>query len=269
MTQSAPVTNVARTADRFAHAARHYTTGRPGYPAGLIGRVADLVELGPKDRVLDLGSGSGFLAIGFAAHAGQVAAIDPSPEMRDAARSNAAAAGVAIDVIEGSSYTLGDSLGRFRLVTIGRAFHWMDRADTLRRLETLVEPDGAVALFSDTLPDVPANAWSEAYDRVREKYSAQDRLGPQARSSSLSHEALLMASAFDHVERHAVIERRVTPLAHFVDRVLSFGATWTGSRSSLVQEVRDDIHAALTPFAVDGAIHEVVEGRAVIAWRSR
>ena len=50
-------------------------------------------------------------------------------------------------------------LGRFKLVTIGRAFHWMDRPATLGLLDALVEAGGAVALFGETYPDVAENAW--------------------------------------------------------------------------------------------------------------
>jgi len=269
------VANADRSAARFRSAAAYYTTGRPSYPRLLIERVAELVGVERGHRVLDLGTGPGFLAIGFAAHSDHVTAIDPSPDMLDAARANAAASGAAITVAQGSSYDLAADLGPLRLVTIGRAFHWMDRADTLRRLDALIEPGGAVALFSDKSPNVPANAWDAAYGRVREKHSAADRLGPETRATPLGNEAVLLESAFDAIERHSVFERRATPIARFVDRVLSFGATWTGARDGAVEEARiraevtADITAALTPYAVDGIVHEVVEGQAVIARRSR
>jgi len=273
MTHTVP--NANRSAERFRSAAAYYTTGRPGYPSLLIERVAELIGLERGHRVLDLGTGPGFLAIGFAAHSDHVTAIDPSPDMLEATRANAAANGVDITVALGSSYDLAAELAPLRLVTIGRAFHWMDRANTLRRLDELIEPGGAVALFSDKSPAVPANAWDEAYSKVREKHSAADRLGPETRATPLSNDAVLLDSAFDAIERHSVFERRATPLARFVDRVLSFGATWTGAEDGPAEEARvraevtADIQAALSPFATDGIIHEVVEGQAVIARRSR
>jgi hypothetical protein len=41
-------------------------------------------------------------------------------------------------LIDGGSDDLGSGLGHFRIVTIGRSFHWMDRAETLRRLNGLI-----------------------------------------------------------------------------------------------------------------------------------
>ena len=47
---------------------------------------------------------------------------------------------------QGGSYDLTPDMGPFRLVTIGRAFHWMDRAATLAMLDRIVAPAAAVAL---------------------------------------------------------------------------------------------------------------------------
>ena len=118
--------------DRFREASRYYTTGRPKYPKLLARRVAELVGLA-GENVLDLGTGPGFLAIDFASLANTVTAIDPSPEMLAAASRNAERARVQIKLVHGSSYELGSHLGRFKLVTIGRAFHWMDRKPSRSR----------------------------------------------------------------------------------------------------------------------------------------
>ncbi len=256
-------------ADRFRRASQHYTTGRPAYPALLISRVAELVGLRPPHHVLDLGTGPGFLAIDFAAHAARVTAVDPSSEMLHVARRNAERAGVDIDFVQGRASDLAPPWGRFHLVTIGRAFHWMDREDALRRLDDVVEPGGAVVLFSDRTPDVPANAWAAGFRKIREKYAAADHQRQELHASAEHNDAILLASAFDAVERHSVLERRATPLGHFVDRVLSFSSTWIGAEPSLINAVEEDVRAELSGYAIDGIIPEVIEGRAVIARRSR
>jgi SAM-dependent methyltransferase len=259
----------AEATERFRNASQYYTTGRPTYPPLLIDRVADLIGLQRTDRVLDLGTGPGFLAIDFAPRAGHVTAIDPSADMLGVARTNAARAVVDVTFVQGSSYDLDPGFGQFRLVTIGRAFHWMDREDTLRRLDGLVEPGGAIVLFSDKSPDVPANAWTAAYRAVLDRYSAEDKLGASSRASLPSHDAVLLTSPFDAIERHSVVERRATPLERFADRLLSLGAAWTGLDPSRVLDATNEILAALAPYAREGIIHEVVEGQALIARRSR
>ncbi len=133
---------------RFASAAQHYLAGRPPYAKGLISRIAEELHLGAEDAVMDLGCGPGQLAMLFAPFVKSVLAIDPSAEMLEVAR-HAAAGADNIHFRTGSSFDIGPELGTFRLVTIGRAFHWMDRPGTLRRLDAMVERDGAVALFSE------------------------------------------------------------------------------------------------------------------------
>ena len=61
-------------------------------------------------------------------------------------------------------------MGPFRLVAMGRAFHWMDRAATLAMLDRIVTPDGGVALFHDAHPPVAENGWFKTLCDVQDKY---------------------------------------------------------------------------------------------------
>jgi SAM-dependent methyltransferase len=253
---------------RFRHASRYYTTGRPTYPKLLIERVVDLIGLRHEDRVLDLGTGPGFLAFDFASYAGDIMAIDPSPDMLEVARVNAAQTGADVIFFEASSEDLEPSYGRFHLVTIGRAFSWMDRTDTLQRLDELIDPDGAVVLFTDKTPDVPANAWAPAFRKIREKYASLDENRAETRVAAQSNESFLFASPFNNVERLCVSERRATPVERLVDRILSFGSTWTRADATRAQAVDREVRSALAPYAIDGIIHEVIEGEAIVARRS-
>ena len=72
---------------------------------------------------------------------------------------------------QGGSYELTPEMGPFRLVTIGRAFHWMDRAATLAMLDRIVAPGGAVAFFHDAHPDVPENRWFKTLREVGDRYA--------------------------------------------------------------------------------------------------
>lgn len=71
------------------------TPGRFAYFLGVLGRRSGADVSG--SRVLDIGSGGGFLAERFAALGCQVTGIDPSPASVDAARAHAAGRGLRID----------------------------------------------------------------------------------------------------------------------------------------------------------------------------
>ena len=253
---------------RFQSAAAYYLAGRSPYAAGLIARVAERCCLGPADRLLDLGCGPGQLAVAFAPFVGGVVAIDPEPEMLRAATTAATEARVTIEFIQGSSYDLGPRLGMFRLVTIGRAFHWMDRVDTLRRLAAIVEPEGAVALFHDTHPKLPENRWQSDYKALIDGYAAGDPMRKLHKSPDwIPHEAVLLDSPFARLERIGVIERRRTPVDRLVDRALSMSSTSPQRIGPRADDLIRELRALLAGVATDGMVTEVIESQALLAFR--
>jgi len=255
--------------NRFKNPARYYTTGRPFYPKLLARRVAELVKLSRTDSVLDLGTGPGFLAIDFAPLAKSVTAIDPAEEMLQVARQNAERAGVQIKFVKGSSFELSPQLGRFKLVTIGRAFHWMDGDQTLTALDALLERGGAVSLYGERYPEVEQNVWHHEFQALVDSYATDDPARARIRDNA-SHESVLLRSAFDHLERISVLELRKTPVEHFVDRALSFGATWDGRPGSREDDLAGEVRKLIARFAAaDGSVHEVVEGHALIGFRAK
>jgi SAM-dependent methyltransferase len=254
---------------RFRSAAQYYLSGRPSYSSLLIQRVVELCNLKGEDRILDLGCGPGQLAMAFACFVREVTALDPEPEMLEIARKNAISGRFKIRFIQGGSYDLGPQLGLFQTATIGRAFHWMDRAATLSLLDTMIEPEGAVALFNDSHPDVPDNTWHDSYEKLIERYAEGDFERQKRRSPEwLRHEGILLASPFRELERISIIEKRHTPVERFMDRALSLSITSRerlgGKADNLVNEMRE----LMASFALDGVVTEVVESTALIARRN-
>jgi hypothetical protein len=184
--------------------------------------------------------------------------------MLEAARQVAADANARIELIEGSSFDLGAHLGMFDVVTIGRAFHWMDRQDTLRRLDTLIEPAGAIVLFNDTHPDVPENAWYKRYSELVDGYTNSDAVIP---AQHLRHEAVLLNSPFDRLVRTGVIERRVVPIERLVDRALSMSTSSPERLGPLSDRLAQDLLTEMAHFATNGNVVEVIESQALIARR--
>ena len=253
---------------RFQSAASHYAAGRPFYSPRLIRRLVEVAGLRSTDRVMDLGCGPAPLAIALVPFAGAVTAIDPEPEMLRLGAENAAKAGVTITFVEGSSYDLGPKFGRFRLVAIGRAFHWMDRADTLRRLDEMIEPGGLIALCHSSHPDLPENAWLKAYDAVTGRYKDEDPDRAKRKSPEWPRdETVLLRSAFSRLERISAIELRSTPVERVVDRALSMSSTTPLRLGEAAAALAREVRAALAPFAAESAIAEIVESEALLAFR--
>jgi SAM-dependent methyltransferase len=258
---------------RFQTAAQHYLAGRPAYAARLIARVAEICGLGPTregvlrttDRVMDLGCGPGQLGRAFAPYVSEVVGIDPEPAMLALAREGSPAN---CSWHEGSSYDLGPALGRFRLVTMGRSFHWMDRVETLRRLDLMVEEGGAIALFHDRHPEVPENSWRAEFKAMIERWSEGDEQRARRRGPGwVPHISMLLESAFCRLEEVAVIERRVVSADTLVERAFSMSSTAparVGERASVLE---GEIRALAERFSGDGGVVEVVGTYALVAGR--
>lgn len=252
---------------RFRSTVPHYLAGRPAYAPALIARVAQLCGLSRACRVLDLGCGPGQLAIAFAPYAGSVLAVDPEPEMLRAARTAANGASN-IEFREASSEDLGPAFGSFRMAVIGRAFHWMDRAETLRRLDRMIAPQGAVVLFGDDHPRVPDNRWRRDYRALIDAYAQGDPARERRRRAGYwQHETVLLASAFHELERVGIIERRRIETERLVDRALSMSSTSPARLGTRAGEFADRIREFAAGRAVGGLVTEVVESVALIARR--
>jgi trans-aconitate methyltransferase len=255
-------------ARRFRAAAPHYLAGRPAYAARLIGLVARLTGLGVEDRVMDLGCGPGQLAAAFAPEVSEVIAIDPEPEMLRIADARFGTIGN-IRFIRGSSFELPAGLGPLRLVTMGRSFHWMDRATTIELLDGMIEPGGVIALFGSETVDVPENAWVKEYQALVRRYGETDATHVRRRSGVwVRHEAILLDSSFSTLEQVAVIERHQVTIEHMVDRAFSRSSTAPDRLGDAAPRLAREIEALLCPIAHDGVLIEVVATNALLAWRA-
>ncbi|MBV9220353.1 MAG: methyltransferase domain-containing protein [Methylobacteriaceae bacterium] len=256
--------------DRFQSTVPFYVAHRPRYPAALIAEVAGRSGLTSVHRVLDLGCGPGFLAVAFAAVCGcEVVGIDPDPAMLAAARHEAASAGVNVRFTEGSSYDLSPAMGVFRFVAMGRSFHWMDRAATLKTLDAMVESGGAVCLFSENHERSRENRWQDVLRKVQHDFVGASS-SEQLRSDPNwdSHAAVLLDSAFPLLERIALIERRAGTVEGLVGRSLSMSMTSPQALGDRLADFTATLRARLLELYPSGRLAEIIEFSALMARRS-
>ncbi len=264
MAQIAPI-----IPDRFTSAIPHYVSGRPRYSDRLIAKLADETKLTPSSRVLDLGCGPGSLTIPLSRYAGTTIGIDIDPEMIATAEAAAKDAGAVIDWRVGTSFDLDSALAPLDLVTIARAFHWMDRQATLQRLDTLIAPAGSIALVNTELHSAPELKWHDAFEELRTGHGRFDDFYRWRKGNDWeAHQSVLLRSPFSVVESISVFEKRMTPLDEIVARALSFSANSPAALGEDGRRVYEHaVRARMLSLSPEGIFPEIVETVAIIAKR--
>ncbi|HEY3778474.1 MAG TPA: class I SAM-dependent methyltransferase [Rhizomicrobium sp.] len=254
---------------RFRGNVPYYARYRLPYPDALIRRILAAAGLGRGDAVLDLGAGPGLLAIPLARAQMAVTAVDPEPEMLAVLHEAAVEAGLAIDIRQGSSFEMPQGIGPFRLVTIGRAFHWMDRSAILDRLDRLIVPGGAIALVHDDHPATVENAWRSALRDLADRYGRAEM--PHVRASRSqgyrTHESVLMDSPFSQLERVGIVVRRSLSADDVVGLAYSLSVLSPERLGARARAFETELRAELACLAPDGRFTEIAELSALIAKR--
>jgi ubiquinone/menaquinone biosynthesis C-methylase UbiE len=166
--------------DTFRGTAWYYARFREGYPKEFFDLIQHKFTLLKSDRILDLGCGTGQIAIPICSQVKEVVAMDPEPEMIAEGKNQAAIQGARNIVwVEGGSEdlsTIGNTLGRFKLVTMGNSFHWMDREKILEELYEMIIGDGGIAIVGNTsIWTKTTNGWQLIVKAVISKWLGEER----------------------------------------------------------------------------------------------
>lgn len=254
---------------RFASTVALYEELRPPYPAEFFRNVAQKLTLGKQHRLIDLGTGPGLLALGFAPYVGHIVGVDPEPAMLAAAREAARRASQIFTLIEGKAEELPDDIGTFDVVTIGRALHWMDRDVMSARLERLVAPNGRIIVCSSYPAADGRNPWLDEYNKARRFWSAAS-LWSESGSGARTHRDL---AAFFRGTRFHVADVIKLKTSHEISvrdlarRVLTFSSSSPDVLGERVEAMLRDVQAHLLPLAREGLLTEVVVSAAQVAVR--
>lgn len=129
----------------YRGSAPYYVCGRLPYAPGLADRLAGLLALDGRGRLIDVGCGPGVLTLGLAHLFAEAVGVDPDLGMLAEAERRATKAGIAnARWVRARAEELTPDLGLFRVATFGQSFHWMDRDRVAAIVFALLEPGGAL-----------------------------------------------------------------------------------------------------------------------------
>lgn len=160
----------------FGQTAQDYAKYRAGFPDAFFERLSAFGIGEPDQRVLDLGTGTGTLARGFARRGCEVTALDLAPELLEEARRLDYEAGVSVEYMVAEAEEPGLMDGAFDVVSAGQCWHWFDREKVAREVLRLLVAGGRLVIAHFDWIPLPGNV-VEATERLIERHNPSWNLG--------------------------------------------------------------------------------------------
>jgi SAM-dependent methyltransferase len=127
---------------------------RPAYPEILIRHLSELAG-GAGGRVLDLGAGTGHLAVPLAGQGHRVTAVEPARAMLAELKVWADGQKISIAAVNASAEHTGLPDGAFDLVLAADVLHWLDPELAGREVARLLRSGGLLVVIEAQLGDTP------------------------------------------------------------------------------------------------------------------
>lgn len=154
----------------FGLTAEDYAKHRAGFPDAFFERVFDDGIVKAGDSLVDLGTGTGTLARGFAQRGCNVIGLDISAQLLEQAKDLGEQAGLSVDFRFAKAEATGLPDDSFDVVSAGQCWHWFDRPIAAAEVKRILKPDGHVVIAHfDWLP-LKDNIVDET-ERLIQKYN--------------------------------------------------------------------------------------------------
>jgi len=254
----------------FASTACYYARYRPGYPQSFFDYLVETFRLDGTGTLLDLGCGTGQLALPLARRFSSVIALDPEPEMLEAGAALAAERGVDnIRWVAGSDRDVSSGMGPLRMVTIGRAFHWMDRETLLPTLYELLEDNAPLVLTAEETESFEPENWKAVVNGVVKEF-----LGEQRRAGDSVYvppperfEQTLSKSIFGGYEEVTFPEVRTWTVEQIIGHLFSTSFSSRRLLGDRADEFERVLRERLEEFNPSGEFFERVKVQALVSVR--
>lgn len=253
----------------FSGAEDYYAWYRPDYPEALYEAIVSHFALDGSGMLLDLGTGTGHVALALHEHFESVDGVDMNAAMLAYARQDATAGEIEnVRWHQSSAESFEAEAGRYRLVTIGNAIHWMDGDAVLAGCHEWTSEGGGIALL-----DMPG-LWTPDMELGREPWIGtlgdvvRRHLGERRRAGSgyyeraeRSHEELLQNSPFESISSGS----RSQTVTWALDEVIGYlYSTSFANRELLgdrVEAFESDLRSALLELEPSGRFPRTLEAR--------
>lgn len=160
----------------FGKTAKDYSQHRAGFPDKFFEHVVNHSLVKPGQRLLDLGTGTGTVARGFALRGYDVTGLDPSGALMAEAALLDENAGVSVRYVLAKAEVTGLPGASFDVVTAGQCWHWFDRPRAADEVRRVLKPGGRLIICHFDWIPLPGNVVA-ATESLIEKHNPQWKMG--------------------------------------------------------------------------------------------
>jgi len=154
----------------FGKTAADYGRYRAGFPGELYYRLETFGAGAAGQRVLDLGTGTGYFGRGFARRGCAVTGTDISPALMREARRLDAAESLPMSYVRARAEALPFKGSTFDVVGAGQCWHWFDRQRAAAEARRVLRPGGILVVASYDWLALPGNV-AEATEQLILKHN--------------------------------------------------------------------------------------------------
>ena len=154
----------------FGKTAHDYASHRAGFPDSFFRSLGDLGLFSSNDKVLDIGTGTGTVARGFALQGCDVTGLDPSEDLINKARVIDQKQNVRVKYIIGTAEQTGLPEHSFDVITAGQCFHWFNKQKVMHEIKRLLRPRGLLVIAYFDWLSRPGNPVDEM-QKLQKKYN--------------------------------------------------------------------------------------------------
>jgi SAM-dependent methyltransferase len=141
----------------FGRTATDYEQHRPGFPDSFFDQLVGRGWIVPGQRAVDLGTGSGPLALGFAQRGLDVTGLDIAADLLEVARRRADDHELSIEFVTARAEATGLEAASFELVSAGQCWWWFDTAAVLEEIKRLLVLGGRLLICNFSYLSLPGN----------------------------------------------------------------------------------------------------------------
>jgi len=256
----------------FQCKAKFYEQYRPKFPEALFQFLEERLGLNAKcksEKLLDLGCGTGQLAIPLSRYFNEVIAVDPSSDMLSEAKIAAEKADCFnICWIESCAEDLPETLGKFELITIANAFHWMDHEMVVPWILRHLQNNGFLVLAGSYKSFWQGGAdWQKVLFKIVDEWFGQEkeRIMGYVQKYKFPWEDKLSQYSFSSINVHKLAEERTWSIEKLIGLLYSMSFIDRKKVEHQIGKFEQEIKEALLSISPDDRFIENHEISVILA----